>query len=92
MGSNAPIHLGRDIYANASVYAGQTLIHIRVYLKSSDGELVPQKKGITLKLDEFKQLTNALPTINNNIKQLETTTTDNPTTSKKEEPSTKKRK
>ena len=91
MGSNSPIHLGRDIYVNASLYAGQTLIHIRVYLKSSDGELVPQKKGITLKLDEFKQLTNALPTIKDNIKQIESTT-DNPTTSKKEEPSSKKRK
>ena len=66
------VHIGRDYYINPTIFKGQVLTHVRLYLKNSDGVLIPQKgKGITLKHDEVKKLAKVLPQVRKQIAQLE---------------------
>ena len=66
------ISLGqRDYYISPTKFSGQILIHLRSYMRNSRGELVPQKKGISLKLDEWNDLLKSLPVVERQISKLQ---------------------
>lgn len=54
-----------NIRSTLTVFKGRELLDVRVYVKNKDGELVPTKKGITLRLDTWREI---LPVLQNAVK------------------------
>ncbi|CEF65674.1 Activated RNA polymerase II transcriptional coactivator p15 [Strongyloides ratti] len=52
--------LGNERYIHKSGFKGKEYINIREYYKA-DGELKPGKKGISLTIEQFENLKNAIP-------------------------------
>ncbi|MCE5243637.1 MAG: transcriptional coactivator p15/PC4 family protein [Syntrophobacteraceae bacterium] len=49
-----------EIRASLTVYKGKEYVDLRVYYKGDDGEFHPSKKGLTLSLDLFPDLEEAV--------------------------------
>lgn len=49
-----------EIRASLTVYKGKDYVDLRVYYKGDDGEFHPSKKGLTLSLDLFPDLEEAV--------------------------------
>lgn len=49
-----------EVRASISVYKGKQYVDLRVYYKGDDGEFRPSKKGLTLSLDLFPELEQAV--------------------------------
>lgn len=49
-----------EIRASLTVYKGKQYADLRVYYKGDDGEFHPSKKGLTLSLDLFPDLEEAV--------------------------------
>ena len=67
-----PIQLGtKDTYVNVCKWKDNTKIHIRVYHRNYNGNLIPQKCGICMDIDEFKSFTKNLSVLQKQIVTLE---------------------
>ena len=49
-----------EIRASITVYRGKQYVDLRVYYKGDDGEYHPSKKGVTVSLDLFPELEEAM--------------------------------
>ena len=49
-----------EVRASISVYKGKQYVDLRIYYKGDDGEFHPSKKGLTLSLDLFPELEEAV--------------------------------
>ena len=49
-----------EIRASVTVYKGKQYVDLRVYYKGDDGEYHPSKKGLTVSLDLFPELEEAM--------------------------------
>lgn len=49
-----------EVRASVSVYKGKQYVDLRIYYKGDDGEFHPSKKGLTLSLDLFPELEEAV--------------------------------
>ncbi len=49
-----------EVRASVSVYKGKQYVDLRIYYKGDDGEFHPSKKGLTLSLDLFSELEEAV--------------------------------
>lgn len=49
-----------EVRASVTVYKGKQYVDLRVYYKGDDGEFHPSKKGLTLSLDLFPDLEEAM--------------------------------
>lgn len=49
-----------EVRASVTVYKGKQYIDLRIYYKGDDGEFHPSKKGITVSLDLFPELEEAI--------------------------------
>jgi len=49
-----------EIHASVTVYKGKQYVDLRVYYKGDDGEYHPSKKGLTISLDLFPELEEAM--------------------------------
>ena len=61
----------RDYYISPTRFNGQILIHLRMYMRNVKGELIPQRRGITLKMDEFNDMLKALPLVEKHVAKLQ---------------------
>ncbi len=49
-----------EVRASLTVYKGKQYVDLRIYYKGDDGEYHPSKKGLTLSLDLFPDLEEAV--------------------------------
>ena len=49
-----------EIRVELSEYKGQTYLNIRAWIKGDNGEYLPTRKGITLNIEHFQSLLEAL--------------------------------
>ncbi|MDY0040424.1 MAG: transcriptional coactivator p15/PC4 family protein [Desulforhabdus sp.] len=49
-----------EVRASITVFKGKQYVDLRVYYKGDDGEFRPSKKGLTLSLDLFSELEQAV--------------------------------
>ena len=64
-------NLGGDRYVTLKEYGGSIYIDIRQYFEPPDAAKILTKKGICLKLEEFRNLMDFIPNIRNEIYKLE---------------------
>lgn len=57
-----PKNTREDIRIHCEPYKGHDLMHIRVWVANGDGEMVPTKKGISIKMALVGYLVEALLT------------------------------
>jgi len=63
------ISLGdRDIFVNVCEFQGEILVHLRQYEREND-KLFPTKKGIALKVKEWRLLKTNMPKVNKELKK-----------------------
>jgi len=60
--------LGNSRRVQATKFKNTTLINIREYYKTPDGESRPGKKGISLTVDQYKNLLKVLPKLNQDLR------------------------
>ncbi|KAK0615878.1 transcriptional Coactivator p15-domain-containing protein [Bombardia bombarda] len=61
---NAYWDIGNHRRVGTSEFKGKTLVNIREYYTTADGELRPGKKGISLSLEQYKNLLQIIPKLN----------------------------
>ena len=49
-----------EVRASITVFKGKQYVDLRIYYKGDDGEFHPSKKGLTLSLDLFTELEQAV--------------------------------
>lgn len=49
-----------EVRASITVFKGKQYVDLRIYYKGDDGEFYPSKKGLTLALDLFSELEQAV--------------------------------
>lgn len=49
-----------EVRASITVFKGKQYVDLRIYYKGDDGEFHPSKKGLTLSLDLFSELEQAV--------------------------------
>ncbi len=49
-----------EVRASVTVFKGKQYVDLRIYYKGDDGEYHPSKKGLTLSLDLFPELEEAM--------------------------------
>ena len=49
-----------EVRASLTVFKGKQYVDLRIYYKGDDGEFRPSKKGLTLSLDLFSELEQAV--------------------------------
>lgn len=49
-----------EVRASLTVYKGKQYVDLRIYYKGDDGEFHPSKKGLTVSLDLFPELQQAV--------------------------------
>lgn len=49
-----------EVRASITVFKGKQYVDLRIYYKGDDGEFRPSKKGLTLSLDLFSELEQAV--------------------------------
>jgi hypothetical protein len=49
-----------EVRASITVFKGKQYVDLRIYYKGDDGEYHPSKKGLTLSLDLFSELEQAV--------------------------------
>lgn len=49
-----------EVRASLTVFKGKDYVDLRIYYKGDDGEYRPSKKGLTLSIDLFKDLEEAV--------------------------------
>ncbi|KAK4241657.1 transcriptional Coactivator p15-domain-containing protein [Achaetomium macrosporum] len=60
--------IGSNRRVGSSQFKGATLVNIREYYTTPDGELRPGKKGISLSLDQYKALLKVIPELNEELR------------------------
>ncbi|KAK4191172.1 putative RNA polymerase II transcriptional coactivator [Podospora australis] len=65
---NAYWELGNNRRIGASKFKNVTLVNIREYYTTSDGEARPGKKGISLSLDQYKAFLKVIPQLNEELR------------------------
>lgn len=66
---NEMIALSAKRFVNVRMFKGKYLIDIREYWTDDDGERKPGKKGISLSVEQWEKLKNAIPEIDSKIAQ-----------------------
>jgi Transcriptional Coactivator p15 (PC4) len=61
--------LSEKRFVEIGKFRGKTLVSIREFYTSDDGELLPGKKGISLSLDQWKKLVESTEKINDMINE-----------------------
>lgn len=59
-GKSAKIQLSHNRFINVNSFKGRDYINIREYYKDREGMMRPTKKGIMLRIDEWKKLTKSV--------------------------------
>ena len=59
--------LGSMRFANVSEFKGKKLVNIREYFTGKDGKPAPGKKGISLSIEQFKELVKVIPQLEGEI-------------------------
>lgn len=59
-----------NTYLAVNLWQGAVKIHIRRYMASPDGTMIPTKKGIALSPDEFEELLNEADFVKKQTKKL----------------------
>lgn len=49
-----------EVRASVTVFKGKQYVDLRIYYKGDDGEFHPSKKGLTLSLDLFPEIEEAI--------------------------------
>ncbi len=49
-----------EVRASLTIYRGKQYVDLRIYYKGDDGEFHPSKKGLTVSLDLFPELEEAM--------------------------------
>lgn len=49
-----------EVRASLTIYKGKQYVDLRIYYRGDDGEYHPSKKGLTLSLDLFPELEEAM--------------------------------
>ena len=62
--NNQKIELSQYRFINVNSFKGRDYINIREYYKDREGMMRPTKKGIMLKLDEWRKLAKSVNEIN----------------------------
>jgi len=62
--------IGGKRFVSVSKFKGITLVNVREYYESESGELKPGKKGISLKLDEWRSLVRQIDKVDTKIREL----------------------
>ncbi|KAK4669162.1 uncharacterized protein QC763_200560 [Podospora pseudopauciseta] len=65
---NAYWELGNNRRVGASKFKNATLVNLREYYTTPDGELRPGKKGISLSIDQYKAFLKAIPQLNEELR------------------------
>ncbi|KAL2023159.1 hypothetical protein VTK56DRAFT_3765 [Thermocarpiscus australiensis] len=60
--------IGSNRRVSASQFKGATLVNIREFYTTPDGEMRPAKKGISLSLDQYKALLAVIPELNEELR------------------------
>ncbi|KAK3301400.1 transcriptional Coactivator p15-domain-containing protein [Chaetomium fimeti] len=60
--------IGNNRRVGPSQFKGATLVNIREFYTTPDGELKPGKKGISLSLDQYNALLKAIPELNEKLR------------------------
>ncbi|XP_033634236.1 activated RNA polymerase II transcriptional coactivator p15-like [Asterias rubens] len=62
--------LARQRFVNVREFRGKVLIDIREYYTDNSGELKPGKKGISLTVEQWEKLKDAMEDVNDSVREL----------------------
>ena len=60
-------HLGNQKYVSVTTFRGEKKVHVRQFYTNDKAKTVPTKKGITLSLKEWKEMTDLVTSVNTEI-------------------------
>ncbi|XP_072046654.1 uncharacterized protein [Amphiura filiformis] len=60
-------HLGNQKYVSVTTFRGEKKVHVRQFYTNDKAKTIPTKKGITLSLKEWKEMTEMFTSVNTEI-------------------------